>query len=155
MTAGFAMIENIRHARPDEAGRVADIVRDAYTPYIARIGRKPGPMLDDYDALVRDGHVQVLEADGALVAILVLLPQRDHLLLDNIAVDPSAHKRGYGRRLVAHAEAEAHRLGFAELRLYTHVKMVENIALYARIGFTETHRATEKGFERVYMRKRV
>lgn len=155
MTAGCAMIESIRYARPDEAGRVAAIVRDAYTPYIARIGRAPGPMLDDYDALVRDGRVQVLEADGAVVAILVLLPAQDHLLLDNVAVAPSAHKRGYGRRLVAHAEAEARRLGYAELRLYTHVTMVENIALYARLGFTETHRATEKGFARVYMSKSV
>ncbi len=130
-------------------------MRDAYTPYIARIGREPGPMLDDYDALVRDGHVQVLEEGGAIVAILVLLPQDGHLLLDNIAVVPAAHGRGYGRRLVAHAEAEARRLGFAELRLYTHVLMTENIALYTRLGFSETHRVTEKGFARVYMRKPV
>jgi hypothetical protein len=31
--------------------------------------------------------------------------------------------------------------------------MTENIALYGRIGYAETHRATEKGLNRVYMAK--
>ena len=31
--------------------------------------------------------------------------------------------------------------------------MTENIALYARLGYAETHRAEEKGFRRVYMAK--
>jgi GNAT superfamily N-acetyltransferase len=143
----------IRLARPEDVASVARLVRDAYTPYIARIGREPGPMLDDYDALVREGRVQVLEEGGAIVAILVLLPAADHMLLDNVAVAPSAHKRGYGRRVIAHAEDEARRAGYAELRLYTHQLMTENIALYQRLGFVETHRVTEKGFARVYMRK--
>jgi ribosomal protein S18 acetylase RimI-like enzyme len=149
------MTGRIRFARPEDAATIAAIVRDAYTPYIARIGREPGPMLADYDALVRDGLVQILEEGGTIVAILVLLPQDDHLLLDNIAVIPASHGRGYGRRLIAHAEAETRRLGFAELRLYTHVLMTENIAIYTRLGFSETHRVTEKGFARVYMRKAV
>jgi N-acetylglutamate synthase-like GNAT family acetyltransferase len=149
------MTGQIRLARPADIPVVAGIVRDAYTPYIARIGKKPGPMLDDYDALVREGRVQVLEEDGAIVAILVLVPEADYMLLDNIAVAPSAHKRGHGRRLIAHAQDEARRAGFAELRLYTHQLMTENVALYQRLGFVETHRVTEKGFDRVYMRKVV
>lgn len=149
------MTGRIRIACPRDVATIVAIVRDAYTPYIARIGREPGPMLADYEALVRDGHVQVLEEGGTVVAILVLLPADDHLLLDNIAVAPASHGRGHGGRLVAQAEAEARRLGFAELRLYTHVLMTENIAIYTRLGFTETHRVTEKGFARVYMRKPV
>lgn len=149
------MTGQIRLARPGDAATVAAIVRDAYTPYVARIGREPGPMLDDYDALVRDGRVQVLDEGGAIVAILVLLPESDHLLLDNVAVAPSAHGRGFGKRMVAHAEAEARRLGFKELRLYTHQLMTENVAIYERLGFVETHRATQKGFPRVFMRKPV
>ncbi len=31
--------------------------------------------------------------------------------------------------------------------------MTENIALYGRCGYEETHRATEQGRNRVYMRK--
>lgn len=149
------MTGRIRLACPADVPVVARVVRDAYTPYIARIGKEPGPMLDDYDALVREGRVQVLEEEGEIVAILVLLPADHYMLLDNIAVAPTAHKRGHGRRMIAHAEDEARRAGFAELRLYTHQLMTENIALYQRLGFSETHRVTEKGFARVYMRKSV
>jgi ribosomal protein S18 acetylase RimI-like enzyme len=60
-----------------------------------------------------------------------------------------------GRALVAFAEAEARRRGYAQLRLYTHVLMTENLALYRRLGFEESGRITEKGYERVYMAKRV
>ena len=41
------------------------------------------------------------------------------------------------------------------VRLYTHVKMTENMAYYARLGYTESYRVTEDGFERVYMEKRL
>jgi hypothetical protein len=33
--------------------------------------------------------------------------------------------------------------------------MTENIALYTRIGFVETHRISEKGYDRVYMTKQL
>jgi hypothetical protein len=38
------------------------------------------------------------------------------------------------------------------LRLYTNAAMTENLLMYAHLGFVETHRATEKGFHRVYLR---
>jgi len=60
-----------------------------------------------------------------------LLLKADHLLLDNLAVRPDRQRCGFGRKLIAFAEAEARRLRFAELRLYTHEAMSENIALYA------------------------
>jgi len=31
----------------------------------------------------------------------------------------------------------------------------ENIALYSRLGYVETHRAEEKGYSRIYMEKRL
>ncbi len=43
--------------------------------------------------------------------------------------------------------------GFKAIRLYTNEAMTENIRLYERLGFAETHRAQEKGFRRVYMTK--
>src|SRR5262245_6854219 len=99
-------------------------------------------MLDDYPRLIADGGVSVLtEADGAVAALIVLLAKPDHLLLDNIAVRPDRQGQGLGRRLIAFAESEARRLGFAELRLYTHAMMTENIALYTRLGFAATGRA--------------
>jgi len=130
-------------------------VRDAYSIYIPRIDKPPGPMLDDYNVLIADGAVSVLEEnDGVIAAIIVLLRKTDHLLLDNIAVRPDRQGQGLGRQLIAFAEAEARRLGHAELRLYTHETLSENIVLYTRLGFVETGRGHEDGYERVFMTKR-
>jgi len=145
----------IRRAEPEDRETVEAIVREAYSIYIERIGKPPGPMLDDYGALITEGAVSVLEEPGAAIAaILVLLPKPDHLLLDNIAVRPDRQGQGLGGQLIAFAEAEARRLGFAELRLYTHERMTENIALYTRLGFLETGRGREAGYDRVFMTKR-
>ena len=146
----------IRRARPEDRAAVEAIVRNAYSIYIARIGKPPGPMLDDYAALIASEAVSVLEgADGMIVAIIVLLPKADHLLLDNIAVRPDRQGQGLGRQLIAFAEAKARRLGYHELRLYTHAMMTENIGLYTRLGFAETGRGQEAGYDRVFMTKRL
>jgi ribosomal protein S18 acetylase RimI-like enzyme len=146
----------IRRARPADQAAVEAIVAAAYSPYVELIGKPPGPMLDDYGALIAQGAVTVFEdADGRIGAILVLLPKPDHLLLDNIAVRPERQGQGLGRRLIEFAEAEARRLGHRELRLYTHEKMVENIALYRRLGFLETGRGHEAGYDRVFMTKHL
>ena len=146
----------IRRAEPGDRAVVEAIVRDAYSIYIERMGKPPGPMLDDYETLIADGAVNVLaEADGGIAAIIVLLPKADHLLLDNIAVLPDRQGQGLGRQLIAFAETEARRLGFAELRLYTHETMTENIALYTRLGFVETGRGREAGYDRLFMTKRL
>ena len=146
----------IRRARPEDRAAVEAIVDAAYAVYVDRIGKPPGPMLDDYARLIADGAVSVLEdAYRTMAAIIVLVPQPDHLLLDNIAVRPDRQGHGLGRRLVEFAENEARRLGYTELRLYTHAKMTENIALYTRLGFVETGRGHQAGYNRVFMTKRL
>jgi ribosomal protein S18 acetylase RimI-like enzyme len=110
-------------------------------------------MGDDYAARIAAGQVWVLEDAGGLAGALVLEAGPDGFLLDNIAVAPGQQGRGLGRRLIAFAEDQARAAGYAAVRLYTHVKMTENIALYARLGFVETGRVSEKGFDRIYMEK--
>ena len=144
--------------RPAEAADLAPIeriVRDAYTRYIERMGKPPGPMLDDYRRRIREHAIWVLEQAGAVVAALVLIPESDHLLLDNIVVDPAQQGKGLGRRLMDFAEAEARRRGYDEIRLYTHQTMTENIAMYRRLGYEETGRGAQAGYERVFLRKRL
>ena len=145
----------LRTARPEDRAAVETIVNAAYGVYTERIGKAPGPMLDDYAGLIAVGAVSVLEdPDGVVAALVVLLPKPDHLLLDNIAVRPDRQGRGLGRQLIAFAESEA-QLGYAELRLYTHEKMTENIALYGGLGFRETGRGHQAGYDRVFMTKKI
>jgi len=145
----------IRTAHAAEAGAVRDIVNDAYRSYVPRIGKSPGPMLDDYSKRIAEGQVWVLDSSGGIAGILVLEETSDGFLLDNIAVAPGQQGKGHGRVLLEFAEAEAARCGWREIRLYTNALMTENIALYTRIGYVETARMTEKGFDRVYMVKRL
>ncbi|MEM7121629.1 MAG: GNAT family N-acetyltransferase [Pseudomonadota bacterium] len=142
----------------EDAPAVAAVVAAAYTPYIARIGTKPGPMLDDYAAVIADHIVHVARDGGApggtIGGVVVLIEKQDGtILFDNIAVAPEAQGSGLGRRLMDFAEAEAARRGYARLDLYTHHMMTENIEIYARRGYVETDRRTERGFPRVYMAK--
>jgi len=144
-----------RLARPEEAPALRALVRAAYAIYVPRLGREPAPMLDDYAARIAAGQAYVLEQDGALVGALILENEPDGLMLYNIAVSPAAQGQGVGRRLIAFTEAEARRRGYAVLRLYTNELMVENVAMYGHLGFTETHRGSEAGHRRVYFEKRA
>jgi ribosomal protein S18 acetylase RimI-like enzyme len=145
----------IRAATAADAAAIGQIVDQAYRHYIPRIGKPPGPMLDDYATRVAEGVVWVIEDESGLAGVIVLLPRPHHLLLDNVAVAPTRQGSGLGRRLLAFAEAEAVRRGYREIRLYTHQTMTENQRLYAAIGYEETGRGTEAGYDRVFMRKRL
>jgi ribosomal protein S18 acetylase RimI-like enzyme len=112
-------------------------------------------MLDDYAARVSEGVVWVVEEGAVIAAIIVLLPAPNYLLLDNIAVSPARQSLGLGRQLLAFAETGALRRGYREIRLYTHQTMIENQRLYASIGYEETGRGTEAGYDRVFMRKQL
>ena len=145
----------LRPAAPDDAEAVAACVGDAYRHYIDRIGKPPGPMLEDYAQVIRQRQVAVAEIDGAIAGVLVLAVTEEGFCLENVAVDPRFHGRGIGRALLQRAEAEARRQGFAGIYLYTHEKMTENQALYSKIGYVEYDRRGEKGYSRVTMRKRL
>ena len=60
------MQADLRRATSDDLRAVEEIVRAAYSHYVARISRAPGPLLDDYRRLIADRRVHVVERDGAL-----------------------------------------------------------------------------------------
>ncbi len=145
----------LRRAEPTDASALASCVDAAYRHYIPRIGKPPGPMLADYAEEIARHQVWVAEAEQQIIGGLVLMAETDYLLLDNIAVHPDHQGRGVGRALLELAEAEALSQGYRELRLYTHETMTENIALYTRTGWVETHRGYQAGYARVFMRKQL
>jgi ribosomal protein S18 acetylase RimI-like enzyme len=150
---GLTQAAKLRPAEPRDATAIASCVAAAYRHYIGRIGRPPGPMLDDYDQVIRQQQVFVFEHEGQVAGVVVLIRKAGGILLDNVALDPSCQGKGLGRRLIAFAEAHARDQGFAYLDLYTHERMTENIDMYKHLGYVETERRSERGYERVYMRK--
>ncbi len=143
-----------RLARPAEADALRALVRAAYAEWVPAIGgQEPGPMLDDYAARIAAGEAWVVDQDGILLAAIVLEEGDGALLLDNIAISPAARGKGLFRQLMAFAEAEARRRGHPCIRLYTHEKMERNVSLYLALGYVETHRAEQSGYQRVFMEK--
>jgi ribosomal protein S18 acetylase RimI-like enzyme len=145
----------LRPAEDEDAPTIAALVDTAYRPYIDRIGFPPRPMLDDYTQVIRHARVTVAETQAGIAGVIVLNADDEGFFIDNVAVHPSQRGRGVGRALLEFAEAEAQRAGFDSIYLYTHEKMTENIALYARIGYKESDRRDQGGFSLVYMRKRL
>jgi GNAT superfamily N-acetyltransferase len=112
-------------------------------------------MTEDYAQVVREREVWVAVRGEAIVGLIVLIREPDHLLVENLAVLPSEQGYGTGSRMLALAEERAREYGLAELRLYTHEAMTENIAYYPRRGYVETHRGGDGGYRRVFFSKKL
>jgi GNAT superfamily N-acetyltransferase len=150
-----SMAENfvLRPATIADAVHVTACVYRAFEHYVERIGRPPGPMLEDYEQVIQKRQVFVVETNKGLAGVIVLAITGEGFLLDVIAVDPVYQNKGVGKLLLTFAEEEARRQGFASIYLYTHIKMIENQELYSKIGYLEYDRRNEHGLERVFMRK--
>jgi ribosomal protein S18 acetylase RimI-like enzyme len=145
----------IRRAGLDDVDALRAIATAAYQKYVPRIGRNPAPMTADYAQAVRDQQAWAAIQNGSIAGFAILIPRPGYLLLDNVAVLPAAQGHGIGARLLALAEDHARSLGLSEIRLYTNEAMTENLAYYPRHGYTETHRAEQDGFRRVFFRKPI
>jgi GNAT superfamily N-acetyltransferase len=142
----------IRRAIANDAARIGTIARAAYAKYVPRMGREPAPMVADFDAAIAAGRTVVVETCEGIHGYMIAWPEAEAYFIENIAVDPAHQGKGLGRRLIEFAAAEANRLQLPAVRLYTNVVMTENLSMYASVGFVETHRTIEKGFQRVYLR---
>jgi len=146
----------IRTATIDDLPAIKQCVEAAYEIYVERIGDKPKPMLADYEAQVRDGIVSVAVDDhGDVQGYIICYARLGTMLLENVAVSPRHQGEGVGKRLIAFCEGEARRQGCQAIELFTHVKMTENRALYARLGYEEIDRPDDKQLDRVFFRKRL
>ncbi len=145
----------IRPAVSSDAEAVTACSRAAYGKYVARLGREPLPMTANYREVIAEHQVWLVDGENCCIAVLVLIRHPDHLLIENVAVDPRFQGAGLGRFLLDFAETEARRQNLAELRLYTNEKMTENVAMYLKRGYRETDRRALEGRRAVFMAKRL
>ncbi|MEU0588129.1 GNAT family N-acetyltransferase [Streptomyces sp. NPDC006132] len=145
--------EEIRPAGAADVPAVEHIIDAAFRPYIERIGRVPQPMEEDHAANVAAGKVFLTGVP--VVGLVVVEAFADHLFLDTIAVHPTAHGRGVGRRLLAFVDAHARALGLPEVRLYTNALMWENQKIYPKYGYELVERRVDGPYDRVHYRKRL
>ncbi|MEO1066108.1 MAG: GNAT family N-acetyltransferase [Pseudomonadota bacterium] len=145
----------MRRATKHDIEKIRRCAEIAYRPYIPRMGRKPAPMVADFEKLIDEGTLSVCDADGVLAGFIVFYLRNDHLHIENVAVDTALQGKGIGKALIGYAESEAVNAGIKTIELYTNEKMTENLAFYPKLGYREIDRRTEDGFKRVYFRKEL
>ena len=147
------MESTIRQAVATDTPAIRSCVNEAFSPYIARIGISPAPMLLDFDAHVLDRHIWVAIVADEIVGVLVQYETPEGFYIDTVASHPRARGCGIGKSLLVFAEGEAARRGFDSLYLCTNAKMFENQVLYPKVGYVEYDRKHSQGHERIYYRK--
>ena len=145
---------SLRRAEPADASAVRELTRAAYAKWVPVTGGEPLPMTADYDQAVRRHLIDLYEEGGELHALIEMVVESGHLLIENIAVRPDQQGKGIGDRLLRHAEVVAASMNIREVRLITNVAMVSNIAFYSKRGYQEYDRRTiPPGRNAVFMQK--
>lgn len=111
------------------------LVREAYAKWVPIIGREPLPMGVDYATAIRDHDIDLLLAGDRLAGLIETIVAVDHVFIENVAVAPAYQGRGFGRRLLDHAERTARDGGFGQMRLLTNGAFDTNVKLYLRLGY--------------------
>lgn len=135
----------IRRGGPADAEAIRALVEAAYTRWIPVIGRLPLPMQADYAQAVRHHRFDLLQVAGDLAGLIETVQADDHLLIANVAVHPAFQGRGFGVRLLGLAETIAASADRPRIRLYTNKKYVENLRLYASLGYRAEREAPYDG----------
>lgn len=140
---------HIRQATQSDTDTLVRVIDRAYEIYKTELPDLPDVSSGVEDEIA-DGNVWVAESGGVVGGVFLTFDSTE-AVLTNIAVDPIHSGEGIGKALIAYAEAECKKRGVLTLKLATHVKMPENVALYSHLGWIETGREGNK----VYMRKQL
>ena len=147
------MKSTIRQANPDDFDSIKECIDSAFNKYISILGRKPSSMHTDFNPLIREGQVFVIDLEDQIVAVMVMIKETDHIQIRSVAVNPSFQKQGFGKKLFDFAKSEARNAGLSEIRLYTSASLPQLINYWSKLGFKETERKVEGGYQRVFMSK--
>lgn len=86
--------------------------------------------------LLKGGYIFMAYAGAEAVGCVALIPMRDGIYeLSKMAVSPHLRGRGFGRRLLQHAIAQARNIGARSLFLGSNKRLKDAIHLYESVGF--------------------
>jgi N-acetylglutamate synthase-like GNAT family acetyltransferase len=89
-----------------------------------------------HSILLKGGHIFVAYAGAEAVGCVAPIPMQDGVYeLSKMAVSPSLRGRGFGRRLLQHAIAQARSIGARSLFLGSNTQLKDAVHLYESVGF--------------------
>jgi len=145
----------VRSATTEDLPNIKHCAKLAYQKYIERMQREPAPMHADFAKLIDRNAVAVATSGHKFAGFVVFYKRDNHTHLENVAVQPELAGQGIGRILITHVEQQAIKHGITRIELYTNEVMHENFGLYKHLGYTETDRREEDGFNRVFYSKKL
>ena len=145
--------EGLRRATPEDEAAVRALVLETFGGYAELIGRTPLPILADHASLIANGDAWVLEDESGIHGVLEMVLKEDSLYIDTVAVSVARQGQGLGGRLLGFAETRARALGLDALTLLTNERYTHLLAMYAKLGYRETHREPYQGTDIVHFRK--
>ncbi len=101
---------------------------------------------DSIAGLARSGEVWVIGAPP--VACIFLTPKPGALYLGKLAVAAIERGKGHARRLVDLAALRAKALRLPAMELQSRIELVENHAIFRKLGFHQTGATAHPGFDR-------
>ncbi len=144
-TAGLS----IRALRAEDAVAAAAVIREAFAAQSLATD-PPSSALRETAASVAahlaEGGGAAIEADAALVGLVLWAARDDALYLGRLAVLPAWRGRGAARALIGEGETEARRRGLRRLRLRVRLALDDNCRLFSACGFQVTGQGAHSGY---------
>jgi len=148
----------IRHALPDDLGRVTEIYEDAVLNGTATYELDPpdrAEMAARYEALMQGGYPYLVAArDGVVLGYAYAGPFRARpayrfIVEDSIYIAPEAKGAGVGKALMQALIEECTRLGFRQIVAVIGDGHAESasVKLHERLGFHHTGRMEGSGYK--------
>lgn len=144
---------DIKLAQASDIAAIRDCAEQAFAQYVAAIGKRPAPMDADFDNQISKQQIFIAQYQSQFAGYVACYPDGDALHLDAVAVLPAFTGRGIGKRLINYVESKAKAGGFQAVELFTNEKMTANLTIYPRLGYQETDRRQDRGYQRVFFRK--
>ncbi len=140
---------SFREATLSDAPAIATVIHAAYEQYRGHLDPPSGAHGETVDTIRQKmATAQVLLAmiGGEVVGCVFYESASDHIYLSRLAVLPRYRHQGIGRELIRRVEAFAGAHGYARVRLSVRVPLVDNRALYERLGYRVVSYASHLGY---------
>jgi ribosomal protein S18 acetylase RimI-like enzyme len=112
-------------------------------------------MAANFELAITQHIIDLLVMGDEFVGLVEVIPHKQYLLIENLAVEPHHQGEGFGDLLLQHAETIARSHKLDEVRLYTNAAFVSNISFYGKRGYVEFAREPiPTGGIVVHMKKR-
>lgn len=139
----------IRPATREDAAAIFEVYQAAFRSLDGKID-PPSSAHDVTLPMIRGAlakvHVAVCDHAGRVVGCVFYRREGDALYLYRLSVDPTWHNRGIAKRLVAHVERCARRMGLCRVMLNVRLSLPKNRKLFSRMGFREVSLHAHKGY---------